>query len=101
SQLSAERLTRIDLCWSAASGLSIIDPICGAEFQTRGLLLALRAGEPYRVARALTLEAMHVATAGPRRRDQVARLMKWAQELTEEVGHPHAQGLVPLAHATA
>jgi hypothetical protein len=100
SQLSAEQLTRIDLCWSAASGLSIIDPICGAEFQTRGLLLALRAGEPYRVARALALEAMHVACAGPRRRPKVARVIARAQELTDESGHPHAQGLISLARAT-
>jgi hypothetical protein len=100
SQLSAERLTRIDLCWSAASGLSVIDPICGAEFQTRGLLLALQAGEPYRVARSLALEAMHVATAGTRRRSRVAWLIERSQELTEECGHAHAQGLVPLARAT-
>ena len=100
SQLSAERLSRIDLCWSAASGLSVIDPICGAEFQTRGLLLALQAGEPYRVARALALEAMHVATAGSRRRPQVAWLIERSQALTEECGQPHAQGLVPLARAT-
>jgi serine/threonine protein kinase/tetratricopeptide (TPR) repeat protein len=100
SQLSAEQLTRIDLCWSAASGLSIIDPISGAEFQARGLLLALKAGEPYRVARALALEAMHVATAGSRRRPQVAALIERAQTLTDECGHPHAHGLVPLARAT-
>ncbi len=100
SQLSAEMLTRIDLCWSAASGLSIIDPICGAEFQTRGLLLALRAGEPYRVARSLALEAMHVATAGTRCHAQVARLIETSEALTNEVGNPHAEGLVPLARAT-
>ena len=100
SQLSAEQLTRIDLCWSAASGLSVIDPICGAEFQTRGLLLALNAGEPYRVARALALEAMHVATAGTRRRPEVAALIERAQALSDECGHPHAHGLVSLAHAT-
>jgi hypothetical protein len=101
SQLSAEQLTRIDLCWSAASGLSVIDPVCGAEFQTRGLLLALKAGEPYRVARSLALEAMHVACAGPRSRPKVERLIADAEALTEEAGHPHAQGLVWLARATA
>jgi hypothetical protein len=101
SQLSAEQLTRIDLCWSAASGLSVIDPICGAEFQTRGLLLALRAGEPYRVARAVALEAMHVATAGPRRRAAVDRLIALASELTREVSLPHSQGMVSMAHATS
>ena len=101
SQLSAEMLTRIDLCWSAATGLSLIDPICGAELQSRGLLFALQAGEPYRVARALTLEAMHLSTAGGASRRQVARLMNVAGPLAEEVCHPHALGLIALAEATA
>jgi hypothetical protein len=101
SQLSAEQLARIDLCWSAASGLSVIDPICGAEFQIRGLLLALRAGEPYRVARSLALEAMHVACPGTHRRARVHRLIAGANVLAEETGHPHAQGLVCLARATS
>src|SRR5260370_2630047 len=49
----------------------------------------------------MTLEAMHASTAGGRSRRQVARLLELSQRLTEEVGHPHALGLIPLAHATA
>ena len=36
--------------------LGIVDNIRGADFQGRHLLLALNAGEPYRIARALCME---------------------------------------------
>jgi eukaryotic-like serine/threonine-protein kinase len=47
---------KIDTCWSVAEGLGLVDTIRGADFQARHLLLALRAGEPLRVARALAME---------------------------------------------
>ena len=72
TQVSAEDLTRIDLCWSAVAGLSVIDPILGADFQTRGLLLALRAGEPFRIARSIAMEAANRATGGIRAASRVA-----------------------------
>ena len=58
TQVSARELTQIDTCWSAAVGLGMVDNIRGADYQTRSLLLALRAGEPYRVCRAMALEAV-------------------------------------------
>ena len=64
SQISAMDLTRIDLCWSAVAGLSMSEPIRGADFQTAGLLLALKAGEPSRIARALAMEAAIGRPAG-------------------------------------
>ena len=101
SQITAEDLTRIDVCWSAVAGLSIIDPIRGADFQTRGLLLALRAGEPFRIARALAMEAAHVSSRGEKARPRAARLLKAAEELAEQVDQPQAKGMVKMANAVA
>jgi len=99
SQVSAEHLTRIDLCWTAVAGLSIIDPILGADFQTRGFLLALRAGEPYRIARAIAMEAAHVSTAGGPSIRRFEQLMRIAEPLAERVGQPHAKAMTTLARA--
>ncbi len=59
-----ETLSKIDACWSVSVGLAMVDTIRGASFQTRQLLLALDAGEPFRVSRALAAEAAFVATGG-------------------------------------
>ncbi len=99
SQISPEHLTRIDLCWTAVAGLSIIDPILGADFQTRGFLLALQAGEPYRIARAIAMEAAHVSTAGSRGMRRFEQLMRIAEPLAERVGQPHARAMTTLARA--
>jgi serine/threonine protein kinase len=96
TQVSAMELTRIDLCWSAVAGLSMIEPIRGADFQTRGLLLALRAGEPFRVARAMAMEAAHRATHGLPEAPRVAALLEVAQALAGRIQSPHALGIVEL-----
>ena len=101
SQVSAENLTRIDICWSAAVGLSIVDTIRGADFQARNLLLALRSGEPYRIARALAWEAAHTSTGGVPARHTTARLIDAANILAQRIGHPHALGLVMLCRGIA
>jgi hypothetical protein len=100
-QLPAETLTRIDTCWSVAAGLSMVDLIRSADFQARHLLLALDAGEPYRVARALAMEAGHVATAGKKAEARAKRLVAAATELAQRIGHPHAIGMAELAHGVA
>jgi hypothetical protein len=97
SAVPAEDLARIDLCWSVSVGLSIVDTIRGADFQTRHLILALRAGEPYRVARALAMEVGYSATRGSRTRARTARVQEMATALAERCGNPHAVGLAALA----
>jgi len=87
-------LRRIDVCWSVSVGLAMIDTIRGASFQTRQLILALNAGEPYRVARALAAEASFVATIGKRGEALSARLIKESQTLAARVGDAQLLGLV-------
>ena len=97
SQVVAEQLTRVDVCWSAAVGLSIVDTIRGADFQARNLLLALKAGEPYRVSRALAWEAAHLSTVGRSTRVRADSVRSIAKQLAQELEHPHALGLVLLS----
>jgi hypothetical protein len=58
-------------------------------------LRALSAGEPYRVARALAVEAGFAATAGGRNRARAEAVGKAAREIALELQeeHPHALGL--------
>jgi hypothetical protein len=95
--IPAEELRRIDLCWSVSTCLTMIDTIRGADFLTRGLLLALRAGEPIRIARSLALEAAHVATAGGRTIPRGKKLLAIAEGIAQRSGHPYARGWVALS----
>jgi eukaryotic-like serine/threonine-protein kinase len=97
SQISPQQIARIDTCWSVAVGLSMVDVIRGAEFQARHLLLALRAGEPSRVVRALTTEAAYTSVGGSRSQQRTQRLLKKAKELAKQLDEPDAFGRVLLA----
>jgi serine/threonine protein kinase/tetratricopeptide (TPR) repeat protein len=94
NQISEVDLVRLDTCYTVAAGLGSVDLIRGADFQSRQLLLALRAGEPYRVARALAFEAAWTAARhGAAEGERAAQIALRAEELARKVGHPHAIGL--------
>jgi hypothetical protein len=97
SEIAEAVLTRIDVCWSASVGLSVVDTIRGADFQARGLLLSLNSGEPSRIARALAMEAAHTASTGGSNRKSTERLLTMADTLARRVEHPYALGMVTLA----
>ncbi len=89
-------LLHIDVCWTVAIGLALVDLIRGADFQTRHLLLALRAGEPYRIARALAVEAGFSATRGAPGRRRAERFSSLSANLSTRVGNPHATAMAKL-----
>ncbi len=101
SQISAEELMRIDVCRAVAEGLGIIDVIQANAYQARQLLLALRAGEPYRVARALAIEMGYSATGGGRTRRRTEKLRKEMAPLVTRIGHPQVLGLATWASGFA
>ncbi len=97
AQIAPEKLIRIDTCWSLSRGLSMIDTLRGRDFQGRHLLLALKAGEPYRIARAVSNEAGYSSTGGPPNAKRTAALVEMATNLATRVGHPQAIGVMQLA----
>jgi len=94
ARIAPEVLQRIDACWSVSMGLSMVDTIRGASFQSRQLLLALDAGEPHRVTRALAAEAAFVATGGVRAERRAAKLVAESRALAEKLGDAGLIGLV-------
>lgn len=93
-------LERIDTCWSVAAGLGRVDTMRGAYFQSNNLWYALRAGEPYRLARALAMEAGFSAMGGIRHHKRSRQLLRVTEQLALETGNPHAMALAKLARGT-
>jgi hypothetical protein len=100
-EVPADALARIDTFWSVAAGLAITDIIRGADFQTRGTLLALDTGEPYRVARALATEAGFASSAGVPSRARTTMLLDAAESVAGTSGHPHAIAMAAAARGMA
>ena len=97
SQISAEDLTRIDACRTVSEGLGIIDTVRGYAFQVRQLLLALDAGEPTRIARALALEMGYSGADGGRNRRRTEKLRKEMAPLVARIGTQQAVGFATWA----
>ena len=90
-------LRRLDACWTAAVGLSMVDTIRGTDFQQRNLLLALRAGEPRRAALALAMQIPNTSFGGGARRlARTERLAETVIRLAERMDHPHALGYATI-----
>ncbi len=97
SQVAPDDLRKIDICWSVAPVLGMVDIIRGSDFQLRALLLALKAGEPYRLACAFAAEACSAATEGGPGRERTAMLLAAAEACVQKVQQPYTLGWLELA----
>jgi eukaryotic-like serine/threonine-protein kinase len=92
-------LAKMDVYKSAGLALGMTNPWSMLELQTRGFLLALAAGEPYRLAMGFGNEAMFASLAGPRGRHRAAKLLATATRLSELVDRPLPRARVLIADA--
>src|SRR5207253_692003 len=97
SEVAPEELRRVDVTWSTSTGLTLIDLVGAASFQTQNLLLALKAGEPFRLARALAWEAGHSSNPGLSAKKRTDTLVAKATELAERLDSPYLNGLILLS----
>lgn len=90
--LTPLELRRIKICWSAAAGLSVVDPIRGSYFMTEHLRLALNSRVPRYILRGLEAYAGHVAIGGNKSRRAVRRVLVEAREVARKENHPYFRG---------
>jgi hypothetical protein len=86
SDIRPRDLQILELHNAVATGLSAVDYIRGADFNTRAMLLAFKTGQPRQVARSMLLEAALRAAEGAHRRPLVARLLSEATHIVEREG---------------
>jgi eukaryotic-like serine/threonine-protein kinase len=99
--ISRRALERIDAAWAVGTGLGLIDLGTGWLFTSQSLLLALQAGEPFRIARALAWDAATSASmslSGNRR----ARLMlDRCASLAQILDQPYSNAMLAMAKGLA
>jgi len=98
SAVAARDLERIDAGFFVGLGLSTVDTVRGSELLARQCRLALDAGEPYRIARALALEAaVNASQSAARGHERTAVLVETAHAIAQRIDQPHALGLADWA----
>jgi tetratricopeptide (TPR) repeat protein len=87
-EISQKDLEKLQVHEAIGQGLCFADPVRGFVFHARGLVLALRAGEPRHVARALLMEAVFEGTDGVRRMPRARKLIAQGAAIAERLADP-------------
>jgi hypothetical protein len=102
SEIAADRLMRLEVLWSLAFSIGVIDVVRSRLIQTRYMLAALATGEPTHIARAAGFEVTTSAQDGTRAWKRTLRLIELSTALARRVGTPYAiawaEGSAGVAH---
>lgn len=92
-QISSQLLLRIDTSWLAGRGLLLVDPTLAGYLIAHSAQLALAAGEPRRIARALAVVGMLMVN---RDAESGYQLLARAEEVSHSIGDQYAIGLTAI-----
>jgi hypothetical protein len=101
SAVPPELLERLDVCSFLGGPLGMVDPLRGFDLQVKQTLLALRVGEPKRVAWALSNQIPNFAITGHRDLPTTRAVMRDALALSTRLGDPRLVGRVLVASGIA
>jgi hypothetical protein len=96
SEIRREDLLCIDAAWAVSAGLAMVEPIRAAAFNVRHLLRALAVGEPFRIARAMALEAGFSAVGIGAGRHRAGQFSRQAQTVALRGHHHYVASLTTL-----
>lgn len=100
-EVPPEVLDRLDSYWAVTLGLATGDIMRVADFQARLLLLSLQTGEPVRLVRAFSYEAIFTSSRGSRSEHATRRYIDLALMLAERIGDPDAKRQALVASGIA
>jgi len=101
SEVAAAQLKKVDVIFAVAEGLGTADPIRAADFHARTLRLALDAGEPRRVLRALCGEAGFQSARGVVVAARVDALCLRIDQMAARLGDPTSLALAAGARGVS
>lgn len=98
SELSPETLAKLDVCWAGGAGLGVVDQVRGFELLLRYFLMALDAGEPSRVARGMSAEAVSLAATGQWAKSK--QMLQDADAITASLDDPYPRNLLATSRCS-
>ena len=100
-RIPRKSIDRLDALWDATRSFGIIDVPMAVYTTDRHLLLALKAGETTRIARALTLGAVGAAALPVIGRSRAYTLLAMLEKLAAGTGTSYMKGAVPFTRGFA
>jgi len=97
SEVQPATLALIDTLWSTTIGLSMAWPLGSQAFQQRHIHMALDAGEPWRVARAMSIELAFSGLPGGKGAEKSQRLSTLAHEVASRSQDPYPEAFVTMS----
>jgi hypothetical protein len=102
AQVSLKDRIKVEAYWSAGLGLSMVDSVRAAYFQTRHELLALDLGEPVNVVRGLSSQVAALGSeGGASNRRRCAEVLEAAESLGRRIDDPSILMLTHFCAGTA